>query len=466
MANIKELLHWNLLYSVFKTNGQKLISPNTKEIFNSNILSINRIGNLQSQKSELPKQELVEEVHDKFKNLEQESIEILLSNFTKREVRLLVWSLDYKGKDSILFSKQFFKFISLINEFWRDSYIIPLWYILLKNWVSLKKNETRFQEFINLLKKKCDQYERSRKDVLAIKTHFNFWRQGGVKKFVNYLDTNNIQFNYACSSLNFNAYLIGTDYYYECFAMYLKSIQKKDISRELIEGLIVDIKTIKEKKHELFFLSILITEDKFSAEINSIQQAAFSLIGDPVVKRYWVSSHLNDEENEYVEMARKKLLVLMNKKFIKIFFSKLVQDSRRKVYWLKFIDHIEDIKFVGNKLNYNILKNNQETSKYVDVRYKITRSNQSTCSLIIWARNYVFVEFSDTGSLYIYRKSSFNIKLNHIERIEDLKTWPAGMAAVKLAGSNYLDLQSEGTLAHRGDWESRLNVWMKKYFYN
>ncbi|WP_166382442.1 EH signature domain-containing protein [Polaribacter sp. 11A2H] len=466
MENIKQLLNWNLLNSAFKTNGQKLIAHKTKEIFNSNIDTLGNIALQQTMRSELPKQELVEEIYDKFKNLEALPIAVLLESFTKREVRLLVWSLDYKGEDSILFGTHFSKFISLVIEYWRDSYIIPLWFVLLKNWEALNNNKARFQEYLVLFEKKCNEYEKSRKDVLAIKTHFNFWQPKGISSFVNYLNKNNIQFNAICTSLNFNTNILGTDYYYESFILYLKTIDKKDISKELVESVLVEIKGVNRKKYKLILLSILITYGKFSKTINTIQQAAFSTIGDPIVKRHWLSGHLNEEEIELVESARKKLLILMNKKFIKIFFSKLVQDPRREKYWLKFIDDIEDVKFVGNRLNYSILKNNQEISKYVDARYTITRSNQSTSALIFWARDYVFVEFSDTGAVYIYKKENFNIKTKHIEKITDLKSWPRGMAVIKSVG-NYWEFMPEGTHAHMGEnWELRLNIWMKKYFYN
>ena len=466
MENIKQLLNWNLLNSAFKTNGQKLIAHKTKEIFNSNIDTLGNIALQQTMRSELPKQELVEEIYDKFKNLEALPIAVLLESFTKREVRLLVWSLDYKGEDSILFGTHFSKFIRLVIEYWRDSYIIPLWFVLLKNWEALNNNKARFQEYLVLFEKKCNEYEKSRKDVLAIKTHFNFWQPKGISSFVNYLKKNNIQFNTICTSLNFNANILGTDYYYESFILYLKTIDKKDISIDLVEAVLIEIKGINRKKYKLILLSILITYGKFSKTINTIQQAAFSIIGDPIVKRHWLSGHLNEEEIELVESARKKLLILMNKKFIKIFFSKLVQDPRREKYWLKFIDDIEDVKFVGNRLNYSILKNNQEISKYVDARYTITRSNQSTSALIFWARDYVFVEFSDTGAVYIYKRESFNIKTKHIEKITDLKSWPRGMAVIKSVG-NYWEFMPEGTHAHMGEnWELRLNIWMKKYFYN
>lgn len=466
MSNIKELLHWRLLFTVFRTNGKKLITHETKSVFNENINSLKIIASQQSTSSEIPKVELTEEVYLKFKDLQDKPNEILLNSFSKREVRLLVWSLDFKDKDSILLSKQFSKFISLINEYWRDSYIIPLWYILLKNWNTLTLNKSRFSEYVEVLKSKCDAYDKSRRDVLAIKSHFDFWKNtNGVDLFVNVMISNNIHMSNVCQSLNLNANFIGTGYYYESFLLYLKRVKEANINNDLVAETVLEIRGIQETKYKLLYLSVLLIYPKFKSEISEIKRAAFDIIGDPIVKRHWENKHLNEEEAELVENARKRLMVLMNKKFIKLFFSKLVQDPRRETYWLKFIDDIEDIKFIGNTLNYKILKNNQEISKYVDARYTITRSNQSTSALIFWAKDYVFVEFSDTGSVYVYRKESFNIRLNYVERISDLKKWPRGMSIVKNEGQ-YYSLRSEGTLIHSGSWESRLDVWMRKYFYN
>lgn len=467
MANIKELLGWRLLNSVLKSNGEKLITHKTKEIFNSNIAELKNIALLQSEKTELPRLELIEEVYRKFKSLEKKPLETMIEQFSKREVRLLVWSIDYKGEDSILFGSHLTKFISLVNEFWRDSFIIPIWYILLKNWTALNNDKAKFSEYITFLKYKCDHYDKSKKDVLAIKSNFKFWRPKGEARLANHLISNGISINNICSSLNINSLIIGTEFYYESFKLYLNRLKQEDISSDIIKQIVDEIYKLQNSKYQLIYLSTLLMKSEFSSEISLIQRASVVVIGDPVIKRYWQNKNLNPFQSELVENARKKLIVLMNKDFIEIFFSKLVQDPRREAYWLKFIDNIEDIKFVGNKLNYNTLKNNEQISKYVDARYFVTRSNQSTCALVIWAKDYVFVEFSDTGSLYIYTLETFNaeIKLKYIERIEDLKIWPRGMSAVKLDGPNYLDLSPEGSVPHIGDWESRLNVWMDKYFY-
>ncbi|MBE7632815.1 hypothetical protein F7642_00440 [Tenacibaculum finnmarkense genomovar ulcerans] len=467
MATIKELIHWKLLNSVFKGNAEKLITYKTKQIINVNISELNKIANQQSKIRELPKEELIEEVYDKFKSLETEPIAVLLENFSKREVHLLVWSLDYKGKDAILFGSQFSKFVDLVKEHWRDSYIIPLWYVLLNNWNTLSSHKTRFLEYMGLLKNKCNTYDKSRKDIVAIKSYFYFWEKNGVNTFVNYLISRNIKIQNTCESLSLNTNFINSCYYNESFVLYLKRIQYNAISINFIQEIALKIREITNSKYKLLLLSLLLLEDKFSLEISLTQKIAVDIIGDPITERHWLNNNLNQEEAKMVETARKKLIVLMNKSFIDIFFSKLVQDSRRKEYWLKFIDNIENIKFVGNHNNYMSLINEPLITKYVSSRYRRTRTNQNTCALIIWAKKYVFVEFSDTGALHIYKIETFNaeITLDNIQLISDLKKLPKGLTAVKICG-NHFSLEPEGSIGHKGDWESRLNVWMDKYFYN
>lgn len=137
---------------------------------------------------------------------------------------------------------------------------------------------------------------------------------------------------------------------------------------------------------------------------------------------------------------------------------------------MRFIDKIEEIKFCGNRSNYHFLKNIQKISKDVDSRYKTTDRNQSTCAIIIHSGQYVFVEFTDVGALYIYKKQSFKINLNNLNSTDDLKIWPAYKYACKMNGSDsyykYYDTESEGKIDHRGDWESKFNVWMKEHYDN
>jgi hypothetical protein len=104
----------------------------------------------------------------------------------------------------------------------------------------------------------------------------------------------------------------------------------------------------------------------------------------------------------------------------------------------------------------------------VDSRYKATSRNQATCALIIYSQDYIFVEFSDTGALYIYKHQSFKVNLNNIRAIDDLKLWPIGRYACKNSEySDYFDLNEEGRITHQGEnWELRVNAWMLKYYHD
>lgn len=465
MATIKELLNWNLLNSVIKDNAQRFIMSSTVETLIENIEDLNKIAALKTNDSVAPKDALLDEVYYKFQSLKDEPSDFLYESFSKREVRLLVWSLDYKGEHSILFDNQFGTFISLVNKYWRDSYIIPLWYILNKNWFELSKDKNKFSEYIDLLETHCAVYDKTRKDIIAIKKHFSFWKKDGLFSFVSYILKNNIAVWQVCKELNFNSTFLDTVYYLESFIAYINQVSKRHVNDLWVHQVLEAISLQNNYKYKLLMMSTLIIKDKFSFQLPLIQKIAFQEIGDPVVKSKWSSSHLKTNEKETVESARKRLAILMNKDFIEVFFSKLVQDHRRKQYWLKFTDHIESIKFVGNRLNYETLKNIDTISKYVDSRYKITRRNQKTCALAIYAKNYVFVEFSDVGALYVYNATKFKSlfkNLNSIDKMEDLKKLDDTLIETE---GDYLYMAKEGRLAHRGKWEPRLDRWMNKNFY-
>jgi hypothetical protein len=220
------------------------------------------------------------------------------------------------------------------------------------------------------------------------------------------------------------------------------------------------------KRVTIISCSQIINSNKFNQTIDIVKTQTVVMVGDPIKAHLWRYNGLSKIQEESVESARKKLNILLNQHFIKVFFEKLVQDERRKKYWLKFIDKIDDIKFSGSRDNYRYLKNIESVSKYVDSRYKTTSRNQSTCALIIYSRNFVFVEFTDTGALYIYKRKNFQVNLNAINGMEDLKTWSRDDFACKNSDTpGYVDLNEEGRITHQGYWEARVDVWMNKYFH-
>ena len=183
----------------------------------------------------------------------------------------------------------------------------------------------------------------------------------------------------------------------------------------------------------------------------------------------WRSNDLSSEEQKKVEQARRKLSALLNREFIEIFFKELVKDERREKYWLKFIDEISDLKVVGNEANKLYLKKTDDISKLVEDRYIETSSIRSTCALIMHAKDFVFVEFSDMGPLLIFKKDTFNrrIDLEKVETVDDLKVWSIrDYACRNSARQGYVNLYIEGRITHQGRWENRVDVWMRRYYYD
>jgi hypothetical protein len=294
-----------------------------------------------------------------------------------------------------------------------------------------------------------------------------FLPKNSPEQYATLLLDKNISLSNANLLINLKEYIISYDYFACVANKYVDKSENKNVDAELVAGIYLFLEKHNSKKTSMLICSQIINQDRFTNNVEIIKKETVKLIGDPVKIHEWRNSKLKSEEQQQVEQARKKLNILLNKHFIKVFFERLVQDERRKRYWLKFIDRIDDIKFSGNKANYRYLKNIESVSKYVDYRYKITSRNQSTCALIIYSKDFVFVEFTDTGALYIYKKQSFNVNLNALDSMEDLKTWSRYKYACKNSDySGYIDLDIEGRITHQGYWESRFDAWMRKYYYD
>lgn len=467
MQKTKEILNWHFNTGDFKYTAEHLFSEHTKKKINETIISLNKLTDRLKDGSELPEKKLIKDVYDLFLgNYQNPSFFI-----SKRDVRTLIWALDFQpssDNEIILFSNKLDSAIYLISHNWKDSFIISLWHILLKNWSNLLIFEDQRIILIRLLEEKCKRYNKGRKDILKISTQIDLFLQNdSPRKFATLLLKRNILISYANELLNQKEHIINYDYFASVVNEYIILIENKNNNSELVSGVYLFLHKHNNKKTSLIICSQILNQEKFNHNEEIIKNETVKLIGDPVKVHEWRYSELKEKEQQEVEQARKKLNILLNKHFIDVFFERLVQDDRRKKYWTKFINKIDDIKFSGNKANYRYLKTIESVSKYVDYRYKITSRNQSTCALIIYSKDFVFVEFTDTGALYIYKKQNFNVNLNAIDSMEDLKTWSRYKYACKNSDySGYIDLNIEGRITHQGYWESRFDAWMRKYYYD
>jgi ribosomal protein S18 len=463
MPTINDILNWTLPSSTFKHNGDRIIHSKTKSGIKDSIKRINQLISELPDGGTAPDSKRLKDIYFQFLHYLDDS-EIV---FSRRDTRMLLWALDYipeNDKEAILYSDNLKVAIELIKKNWRDSFLITLWHLLLKNWNTLLKYSNQKKLISKILKDKLKKYNMSRKDILNLSKN--------IKLFVN----NNSPYLYALEIID-NGYSIDKahelikqkesillyEFFSEVVLSYIEIID--DFSEFELTSTYDFLRFQNSRRSKLLLCSSIINGEKYGRLETIVKSRTLNIIGDPVKEHLWRFNKLTDRESIEVEKARKKLNVMLNKQFIKVFFEKLVPDPRRKNYWMKFIDKIEDIKFVGNRNNYDYLKSIESISKFVDSRYRIMNSRADTCSLIIYSRGFVFTEFTDTGALYIYQNNSFNINLNSVSKIADLKLWPTSKFACKnSANHGYVDLNREGRITHQGDWESRFNNWMREYY--
>jgi len=469
MPKTKDILNWYFKPSDFKYTAEHLFSSDTKIQVANSMKQMKEIIIKIPEGNKRPEKKLIDDIYKLFQDKYNQEYPIFYSLFSKRDVRVLVWALDYRpnvNSQIILFSKQFEIAKRIITDKWKDSFIISLWHILLKNWDTLLNQKEQRISLTSLLVTKCNEYNRTRKDILKISSNINqFIKIDSPKEYANRLIQNKILISEAHSLINQKESILVYEYYFKVIEKYVEIINGDNIENNNIKAIYQFLIKQNSKKSKLLICSYLINNSKFNKVTEIIKNQTVNMVGDPIQKSLWKYSNLTENQENNIELARNKLNILLNKDFIDVFFEKLVQDYRRKSYWLKFIDKINDIKFIGNRANYKYLTNIDNISKFVDSRYKTTIRNQSTCALIIYSKDFVFVEFTDTGALYIYKYQNFNINLNAISTMEDLKTWSKYKYACKNAEhTGYVYLNEEGRITHQGNWESRVNCWMKDYY--
>jgi len=471
MQNTKEILKWYLNFSEMKYAAEHVFSRETKNIVDISIHQLKELSERLPDGNKLPEKKLIKDVYFLFYNESNKEYQNLISLFSKRDTRVLVYALDYKpenGGEIILFSEKFGIARNLILDKWKDSFIISLWHLLLKNWNNLLVFQTQRELLTELLNSKCNAYDKTRKDILGVTRIISFFlTKDSPKEFAINLIKYKKLISGAHITLKQKESILVYEYFSSVIYSYIETIDEKIITTEITVSIYNFLQKHNNKKVTIISCSQIINSNKFNQTIDIVKNQTVAMIGDPIKAHLWRFNGLSSTQEESVESARKKLNILLNQHFIKVFFEKLVQDERRKKYWLKFIDKIDDIKFSGSRDNYRYLKNIESVSKYVDSRYKTTSRNQSTCALIIYSKNFVFVEFTDTGALYIYKKQNFKVNLNTIDTMEDLKSWPSHKYACKNAEqSGYIYLNEEGRITHQGYWESRFDSWMRKYYHD
>lgn len=461
MPNTKKVLDWSFNSFDFIYAAKNILTKESKDKIRIATQSLDKINENLPDGGELPSRLSIFEVYNLFiKNYTTPSF-----SMSRKDTRYFVWALDFEyGSDEIIIlSDKLQKALELIQSNWRDSFIISLWHVLLKNWEGLHDHKN-WKIFTDFIKNRAKEYSGARSNILKVTENTEFFlAQNSPEKYAKMIDERSITLSCANRLFNYKENILTYNYFAKVAYSYLNF---SDVNRGTVDGVYDFLLKHNSNKTTLLTCAKILNENIFDDYITTVISETVNLISDPMRKSSWQRNDLTVQEQEYVERSRRRLNVLLNKEFIEVFFEQIVEDPRREAYWLRFINDIEDIIIVGNRSNFNFLKEIESISNQVAMRYKVTERNQHTCALVMYIKGYVFAEFSDVGALYVYKKETFDTEanLNSINSIHDLKMWSTYKYACRVSSQyRYLELEEEGRITHQGQWERRVDAWMRRY---
>lgn len=276
----------------------------------------------------------------------------------------------------------------------------------------------------------------------------------------------------------------------ELFEFYLRT-KKYNIAAEVVEQIALTPSrfSIRTRKKVLSAFIVQV-ENKDLTEYKELAKSAgfdSNVIGDPEKLSNWgVWEGGIASDKLQMENARLILNKWILTSFVDVFFNLLINDPKRKAYWLEKIPLIMSVKVYGSSDVKRMLKRDERISPYVDnSRFKMIHSGNSNAGILMKMGKYQIIEFTDSGALYCYDESKERLPVRP-DSISDLKHPKMVMACSTqetfsqkrawLNGKQHY-LNAEGRIVHNGtsgsmvngkikrkdSWMERMDLWIKHF---
>ena len=380
-------------------------------------------------------------------------------NWSLHELRTISYSLqsfhDYESTYAYV--------IYILSRNWRDTFFNGVTYCLLSSWNSFtSKQRARIR---TLLEIKLHEYSGHNKRYLLLKENFDFLQDEGPLRMATLLCKRDEVLDSAPALLGYRPSTVSWSYYSDVIINYIKMKDITDLTA--IEDLLGKNSLGRTKKLAVVYL-VEKAENAGMVFQDAVSKFTNRIIGDISINATW-SPFLGatDEEKASLDKAKEIMRKWFARKIIEVFFSVCVQDYARRRYWTKYVDYIKDFKLVGSDLVRRKLENNNTIAEYSlkNVFIPLDSRRLQTAALIMYIKDWIMVEFSDTGCLYVYEQGHYiadRIKRRYISSIDDLKLLSNQLIFKTLYG--YYFGGSQGRHYHRGDWQWRLDLWMRDKF--
>jgi hypothetical protein len=463
MTTTQNILQFHFSPTTLKHSALKIIPTKLNTLNELNIDKLYKIRDAIGVKSfSFAGKNLIPQVYRKFKN----SINNSKINLERSELRTLTYSLTYSEQNlKTIFSTEVELKIALeiMEENWRDSFLLGLIDCLLSNW------ETNYRKSLELLEhfitKKLDNYTGNRTTLISFKNNKRYFNsKNGDLILGDTIAKLKKSIKEATKILGVPESWFSYSYFSRVIVTYFEK-NKANIINEIdnLHEVLLKNNNIITSKRLISKLIIHVNQPEFASLQDKVKKISFNQIGDPNNKSNWTAfENASENEKNDIIKGRNILNEWITRQFINVFFNICINDDRRKQFWLKYVKSITSFKVYGPSSTKSTLKSDERIAEYIDARFETVYSNRDVSAFILYIGDYTIIEFSNEGyACCAYKNNSSNRPpLNkRLNSVDDLRNSSLPLAIQ--SDSNYYYISDEGRLFHNSNWESKFNHWLK-----
>ena len=378
--------------------------------------------------------------------------------WTMRELRIVSYYLMKLQDEEEVFDYA----LKLLDNDWRNMYFNGLVFYLMNSWCLIKP-ELRFKTS-RLVIKKLQEYRDNNKRYLLLKNHANMFEDAGPLRLASLLINQDKNIREAPFVLGSKASALSQSYFSDVIVYYSNRHELKE--EELEE--IFELHDAKRTK-QLVFADLVQKAERNGDPVQQTQLSKFinRTLGDVSLTSTWAPFlGATYEEALKLKKTMQQVNLWFTRRIIETFFEVCVQDRDRKKFWLDYVQYVRGFKIVGSTMTKRLLQNDPRVSNMFQRHFIETNSTYSqTAALVLCIKDYVLIEFSDTGSVYAYKQNNNKVQFlrkgtRYMTSTNNLKNTSLGNLVENgnWYGTSYND---EGRLTHRGYWQDRLKMWLQ-----
>lgn len=381
-----------------------------------------------------------------------------IDNWTMRELRIVSYYMMKLQDDEVAFDYA----LSLLDKGWRNMFFNGLVFYLMNSWCLMKPELRR--KTSQFVIKKLQGYKDNNRRYLLLKNHANMFEDAGPQRLAYLLTSQHKDVKDAPLVLGSKPSAIAQSYFSDVIVKYC---ERHPITEDDLEELF-EVHDLKRTK-QLLFSHLVMKADESGDAVEQTQLSKFinRTLGDVTLTATWAPFvGATAEEALRLKRAMQQVNLWFTRRIIETFFEVCVQDKERKKFWLNYVQYVRGFKIVGSTITKRLLQNDSRVSTMFHRHFIETNSTYSqTAALVLCIKDYVLVEFSDTGSVYAYKQDNKKVHFlrkgaRYITSTNDLKDTTLDHLVENdyWYGPSYND---EGRLTHRGYWQDRLKMWLQ-----